>query len=75
MICAISHTEFEEGEERIICGVCFPASEKNQLKCGFNQRIKMSALVAEKIIANGGIFRNSLDNMRNIRDIFYSCVK
>jgi hypothetical protein len=41
----------------------FLASEKNQLKCGFNQRVKMSVLVVEKIIANGGIFRNILDNM------------
>jgi hypothetical protein len=48
----------------------FLASGGKQLKCGFIQSKKDFALVVEKKMVNGGIFRNSLDNTWNIRDLF-----
>jgi hypothetical protein len=40
MICAISHTEFEEGEERIICGVCFSSYRKEAIEMWFHSKEK-----------------------------------
>jgi len=39
-ICAISHTEFEEGEERIICGVCFSSFRKDSIEMWFQSKNK-----------------------------------
>jgi len=39
-ICAISHTEFEEGEERIICGVCFSSFRKESIEMWFQSKNK-----------------------------------
>jgi len=39
-ICAISHTEFEEGEERIICGVCFSSYRKEAIEMWFHSKEK-----------------------------------
>ena len=40
MICAISHAEFEEGEERIICGVCFSSFRKESIEMWFQSKSK-----------------------------------
>ena len=39
-ICAISHIEFEEGEERIICGVCFSSFRKESIEMWFQSKNK-----------------------------------
>lgn len=39
-ICAISHTEFEEGEERIICGICFSSFRKDSIEMWFQSKQK-----------------------------------
>jgi len=40
MICAISHAEFEEGEERIICGGCFSSYRKESIEMWFHSKNK-----------------------------------
>lgn len=40
MICAISHAEFEEGEERIICGICFSSYRKEAIEMWFHSKEK-----------------------------------
>jgi hypothetical protein len=40
IICAISHTEFEEGEERIICGGCFSSYRKESIEMWFHSKEK-----------------------------------
>jgi hypothetical protein len=40
MICAISHAEFEGGEERIICGVCFSSFRKESIEMWFQSKNK-----------------------------------
>jgi hypothetical protein len=40
MICAISHAEFEEGEERIICGFCFSSYRKESIEMWFHSKEK-----------------------------------
>jgi hypothetical protein len=40
MICAISHAEFEEGEERIICGGCFSSYRKESIEMWFHSKEK-----------------------------------
>jgi len=40
MICAISRAEFEEGEERIICGVCFSSYRKESIEMWFHSKKK-----------------------------------
>jgi hypothetical protein len=39
-ICAISHAEFEEGEERIICGECFSSYRKESIEMWFQSKEK-----------------------------------
>jgi hypothetical protein len=39
-ICAISHFEFEEGEERIICGYCFSSYRKESIEMWFHSKNK-----------------------------------
>ena len=39
-ICAISHAEFEEGEERIICGECFSSYRKESIEMWFHSKEK-----------------------------------
>jgi len=40
MICAISHAEFEEGKERIICGGCFSSYRKESIEMWFHSKNK-----------------------------------
>jgi hypothetical protein len=40
MICAISHAEFEEGEERSICGGCFSSYRKESIEMWFHSKNK-----------------------------------
>lgn len=40
IICAISHAEFEEGEERIICGGCFSSYRKESIEMWFHSKNK-----------------------------------
>lgn len=40
MICAISHAEFEEGKERIICGVCFSSFRQEAIEMWFHSKHK-----------------------------------
>ena len=40
MICAISHAEFEEGKERIICGVCFSSFRQEAIEMWFHSKEK-----------------------------------
>jgi hypothetical protein len=39
-ICAISHNEFEESEQRIICGVCFSSFRKDLIEMWFQSKQK-----------------------------------
>ena len=39
-ICAISHSEFEEGKERIICGGCFSSYRKESIEMWFHSKNK-----------------------------------
>jgi hypothetical protein len=40
MICAISHAEFEEGEERIICAACFSSFRREAIEMWFHSKEK-----------------------------------
>ena len=40
MICAISHTEFEEREERIICGICYSSFRREAIEMWFHSKQK-----------------------------------
>lgn len=40
MICAISHAEFQDGEDRIICGGCFSSYRKESIEMWFQSKNK-----------------------------------
>jgi hypothetical protein len=54
----------------LLVDVVFRAFGEKQLKCGFIQSKKEYVHVVGKKMVIGGIFRNSLDNMWNIRYLF-----